>query len=70
MVYKSVWKILMEGQHFLLGYFKLDAIFLNPPFAVFKKKINVVNFPATRLKERLLVYDSETIFGGYSPRNH
>ena len=30
----------MEGQHFLLGYFKLDAIFLNPPFAIFKKKIN------------------------------
>lgn len=53
----------MEGQHFLLGYFKLDAIFLIPPFAIFKKKINVINFHITQLKERLLVYDSETIVG-------
>ena len=56
-------EILIEGQPFLLGYFKLDAIFLKPSFAIFKKKINVVNFHTTRLKERLLVYDSETIVG-------
>ena len=40
----------MDGQHFLLGYFKLDAIFLIPPFVIFKKKINVINVHTTPTK--------------------